>query len=70
MNQVRHAVISNNTLYNGKGFLDSQSTIISNTNYDVAIRKGPLLAVLTNVSVASDVADGSVGVQVRMPRSA
>lgn len=50
LNQVRHALISNGTKFEDKTFLDNPSKIIASTNSDVAIRKGPLLAVLTNVS--------------------
>lgn len=49
LNEIRHAVISNNTLFDGKNFLDSQTKIVASTDYDVAFRKGPLLVVLTNV---------------------
>ncbi|OWZ60335.1 alpha-amylase [Cryptococcus neoformans c45] len=48
LNEIRHAVISNNTLFEGKNFLDSQTKIVASTDYDVAFRKGPLLVVLTN----------------------
>ncbi|OCF74806.1 alpha-amylase [Kwoniella mangroviensis CBS 8886] len=48
LNDIRHAVITNNTQFNGKNFLDSQTTIVASTKTDVAFRKGPLLAVLTN----------------------
>ncbi|GFZ44160.1 1,4-alpha-D-glucan glucanohydrolase 1 [Saitozyma sp. JCM 24511] len=48
LNKVRKAVIANNTLFNGQSFLNSTSKIIASTATDVAIRKGPLLAVLTN----------------------
>ncbi|KIR67164.1 alpha-amylase [Cryptococcus bacillisporus CA1873] len=48
LNEIRHAVISNNTLFDGKNFLDSQTKIVASTDHDVAFRKGPLLAVLTN----------------------
>lgn len=50
LNEIRHAVISNNTLFDGKNFLDSQTKIVASTGHDVAFRKGPLLTVLTNVS--------------------
>jgi alpha-amylase len=49
LNKVRKAVIANNTMFNGQSFLNSTSKIIASTATDVAIRKGPLLAVLTNV---------------------
>ncbi|CAD6578592.1 MAG: hypothetical protein TREMPRED_002226 [Tremellales sp. Tagirdzhanova-0007] len=48
LNEVRHAVISNNTLFKGQSFLNSTSSIVASTAHDVAIRKGPILAVLTN----------------------
>lgn len=50
LNEIRHAVISNNTLFDGQNFLDSQTKIVASTDHDVAFRKGPLLVVLTNVS--------------------
>jgi alpha-amylase len=50
LNQVRHGLIANGTTFNGQSFLDHKTEIIASTQYDVAIRKGPLLAVLTNVS--------------------
>jgi len=53
LNQVRHALISNGTTFEGKNFLDYQTKIIAHSDYDVAIRKGPLLAVLTNVRTVS-----------------
>lgn len=53
LNQVRQSVISNNTLFAGQSYLNSTSKIIASTPFDVAIRKGPLLAVLTNVSPPS-----------------
>jgi len=52
LNNVRHALIANGTTFEGKSFLDYKTQIIASTPYDVAIRKGPLLAVLTNVSCA------------------
>ncbi|WVF71631.1 hypothetical protein IAT40_006439 [Kwoniella sp. CBS 6097] len=48
LNEIRHAVISNGTQFNGKNFLDSQTSIVASTASDVAFRKGPLLSVLTN----------------------
>ena len=48
LNQVRHGLISNGTTFEGKNFLDYQAKIIANSASDVAIRKGPLLAILTN----------------------
>ncbi|KAK8864242.1 hypothetical protein IAR55_001488 [Kwoniella newhampshirensis] len=48
LNDIRHAVISNGTSFQGKNFLDSQTKIVASTKTDVAFRKGPLLAVLTN----------------------
>ena len=53
LNSIRHALISNNTLFSGQNFLDSTAKIVESTATDVAIRKGPLLAVLTNVSPPS-----------------
>lgn len=50
LNTIRSAVISNGTTFEGKTFLQYQSKIVASTAMDVAIRKGPLLAVLTNVS--------------------
>lgn len=50
LNEVRSALISNSTEYNGQTFMDARSDIIASSDYDVAIRKGPVLAVLTNVS--------------------
>lgn len=50
LNEVRTALISNNTQFNNSNFMDSRSDVIASSQYDVAIRKGPLLAVLTNVS--------------------
>lgn len=41
-------MIKGNTQYNGKNFLDSRATFVANSQYDVAFRKGPVLAVLTN----------------------
>ena len=52
LNSIRHSVISNGTQYEGKNFIDSPSSIIASSQYDVAIRKGPMVAVLTNVSSA------------------
>ncbi|WVQ82166.1 hypothetical protein IAT38_004294 [Cryptococcus sp. DSM 104549] len=48
LNQIRHAVISNGTLFNGQTFLDAQTKIVASTTKDVAFRKGPVLAVLNN----------------------
>ena len=53
LNQIRHTLISNGTQFEGKSFLDYQSKIVASSQYDVAIRKGPLLAVLTNVSLST-----------------
>jgi len=50
LNSLRQALISNNTLYQGKNFLDSRVTFLANTSTDVAWRKGPVVTVLTNVS--------------------
>lgn len=50
LNTVRTAVINNGTAFNGTNFMQATSRIITNTANDVAIRRGPLLAVLTNVS--------------------
>lgn len=49
LNEIRTALINNNTQYDGVSYMDSRSEIIASSDYDVAIRKGPLLAVLTNV---------------------
>ena len=48
INNARQAIIANGTQFEGKSYLDYQAKIIASTNYDVAIRKGPLLAMLTN----------------------
>ncbi|WVN88138.1 uncharacterized protein L203_103339 [Cryptococcus depauperatus CBS 7841] len=48
LNDIRRAVIKNNTMFEGKNFLDSRTQIVASTNKDVAFRKGPLLTVLTN----------------------
>ncbi|ODN79910.1 hypothetical protein L202_03799 [Cryptococcus amylolentus CBS 6039] len=48
LNAIRHAVINNGTTFNDKTFLESTTKIVASTGYDVAFRKGPLLAVLTN----------------------
>jgi alpha-amylase len=48
LNEVRSALIANNTQFNGTNFMDARSQVIASSEYDVAIRKGPLLAVLTN----------------------
>ncbi|ORY32604.1 glycoside hydrolase superfamily [Naematelia encephala] len=62
LNKIRQAVISNGTTFGGKTFLDSPAKILVSTATDIAIRKGPLLAVLTNrgspnVSAAFGVSD-------------
>lgn len=49
LNEVRHSLIANNTQFNGSNYMDSRSEVLASSDYDVAIRKGPLLAVLTNV---------------------
>ncbi|ORX36860.1 glycoside hydrolase superfamily [Kockovaella imperatae] len=48
LNAVRKAVMTNNTMYNGQNFINSKTQFIASTDYDVAIRKGPFVAVLTN----------------------
>jgi len=48
LNEVRSSIIANNTQYNGETFMDARSKVIASSDYDVAIRKGPVLAVLTN----------------------
>ena len=48
MNEVRSSIIANNTEFNGETFMSARSKVIASSQYDVAIRKGPVLAVLTN----------------------
>jgi len=48
LNEVRSSIIANNTEHNGESYMDARSQIIASSQYDVAIRKGPVLAVLTN----------------------
>jgi alpha-amylase len=48
LNEVRTALIANNTQFNNTNFMDARSQVIASSEYDVAIRKGPLLAILTN----------------------
>ncbi|KAL7421747.1 hypothetical protein Q5752_003518 [Cryptotrichosporon argae] len=60
LNQIRQAVINNGTTFNGKTFLNSTSQIVANTTTDVAIRKGPLLSVLTNRGSPSQAASFAV----------
>lgn len=50
LNLLRHTLITNGTQYQGKTFLQSPTTVITETANDVAIRKGPVVSVLTNVS--------------------
>ncbi|RXK40840.1 alpha-amylase [Tremella mesenterica] len=61
LNKIRKAVIANNTQYAGHNFLDSRATFIASSNYDVAFRKGPILAVLTNRGSPSQNATFGVG---------
>lgn len=49
LNAIRTAVITNGTVFNGTNFMQATSHITASTANDVAIRRGPLLAVLTNV---------------------
>lgn len=60
LNQLRTALINNGTLYQGKSYIDSHATILASTDYDVAFRKGPVLAVLTNRGSPSQDATFSV----------
>jgi alpha-amylase len=48
LNQVRSSLIANGTEFNGETFMQARSQVIAHSDTDVAIRKGPLLAVLTN----------------------
>lgn len=50
LNLLRHTLIANGTQYQGKTFLQSPTAVITETANDVAIRKGPVVSVLTNVS--------------------
>lgn len=52
LNAIRSAVITNGTSFNGTSFMQATSRIAASTANDVAIRRGPLLAVLTNVSLS------------------
>lgn len=48
LNKIRQGLITKNIQFNGQTYLDSRSQILANTTYDVAIRKGPILMILTN----------------------
>lgn len=50
LNTVRHSLITNTTTFNGTNFMNAKARIVQSSEYDVAIRRGPALAVLTNVS--------------------
>lgn len=51
LNEIRNWVISNDTKFSGdQTFMGSRVNFLSNTQNDVAYRKGPLLVMLTNVS--------------------
>lgn len=51
LNTIRHTLMTNSTTFNGTNFHDARARIVGNSTYDVAIRRGPALAILTNVSV-------------------
>jgi len=46
--KIRKAMIDLNMEYNGVSYMDSRSEVIAYSDHDVAIRKGPLIMVLTN----------------------
>lgn len=48
LNQIRTAIIEHNLEFNGESFLNAKSQIIDSTDYDVAIRRGPVLFSITN----------------------
>lgn len=48
LNNIRQSLIKKNIQFNGQTYLESRSTILANTTYDVAIRKGPIIMSLTN----------------------
>jgi alpha-amylase len=50
LNKLRQGLIANNTMFEGKNYLNSTSKVIASSNYDVAIRKGPIVAIMSNVS--------------------
>lgn len=51
LNKLRHSLIANGTTFDGKTFLQAPTTVVAQTATDLAVRKGPVLTVLTNVSV-------------------
>lgn len=53
LNTIRHALITNSTAFNGQNFHDARAEIVGSSASDVAIRRGPALAILTNVSFPS-----------------
>lgn len=48
LNQIRTAIIEHNLEFNGELFLNAKSQIVDSTDYDVAIRRGPVLFSITN----------------------
>lgn len=48
LNSIRKKMIDLNLGWNGASYMDSRSDIIAYTENDVAIRKGPIIMVLTN----------------------
>lgn len=48
LNTIRHKMIEQNMTWNGETYMDARSSFIAYTDYDVAIRKGPIISVLTN----------------------
>jgi alpha-amylase len=53
LNTIRHALITNSTAFNGTNFHDATAQIVGSSATDVAIRRGPVLAILTNVRISS-----------------
>jgi alpha-amylase len=48
LNKIRSQMIKLNTAYNGVSYMDSRAEILKYTEHDVAIRKGPIIMMLTN----------------------
>lgn len=48
LNKIRTAIIEHNLEFNGESFLNAKSKIIDQTDYDIAIRRGPVLFSITN----------------------
>ncbi|GMK57283.1 hypothetical protein CspeluHIS016_0401170 [Cutaneotrichosporon spelunceum] len=60
LNQIRSALIKGGATYNGETYLQARSTILANTTYDVAIRKGPIIMSLTNRGSPEEAASFSI----------